>query len=87
MCRNAKENLKKALDEICCCENHLNTAYIYAEDELKSALSDITHAQELLKTALTSVEITDNKQLLQNTLSSVNKALDFTRSSSYGFKD
>lgn len=58
-----------------------------AKAELKSALSDISHAQELLKEALSSVEKNDNKQLIQNTLSSVNKALDFTRSSSYGFKD
>lgn len=28
---NAKDNLKEAIDEICCCETHLNSAYIHAE--------------------------------------------------------
>lgn len=28
---NAKDNLKEAIDELCCCENHLNSAYLHAE--------------------------------------------------------
>ena len=28
---NAKDNLREALDELCCCQNHLNSAYLHAE--------------------------------------------------------
>ena len=58
-----------------------------AKDELKCALNNVVHAQELLNYALDTVEKDDNKQLLQDTLSNVNKALNTTRTSAYGFKD
>ena len=57
-----------------------------AKDELKLALNSITHAQELLNDAIDTVEKNENKQLLQNTLSNVNKALNATRTSTYGYK-
>ena len=57
-----------------------------AKDELKLALNSITHAQELLNDAIDSVEKNENKQILQNTLSNVNKALNATRTSTYGYK-
>ena len=53
---------------------------------LKLALSNVTHAQELLNDAIDTVENDDNKQLLQNTLANVNKALNATRTSTYGYK-
>lgn len=58
-----------------------------AKDELQSALTDMIHAQELMNEALKSVEKEDNRQLIQNTLSSVDKAVDTTRTSAYGFVD
>lgn len=58
-----------------------------AKDELKSALSSINHAKELLNDALNTVEDANNKQMLQNTLSSVNNAVNATQTSTYGFKD
>ncbi|GAA0757828.1 MULTISPECIES: hypothetical protein [Clostridium] len=58
-----------------------------AKDELKCALSDITHAQKLLHDAIKTVEKDDNKQLIQDTLANVNEALHATRTSTYGFKD
>ena len=57
-----------------------------AKYELKLALTSITHAQELLNDAINTVEKNENKQLLQNTLSNVNKALNVTRTSTYGYK-
>ena len=57
-----------------------------AKDELKKALSNINHAQELLNDAIDTVEKNENKQLLQNTLANVNKALNATRTSTYGYK-
>ena len=54
--------------------------------ELKLALTSVTHAQELLHDAIDTVEKDDNKQLLQNTLANVNKALNATRTSTYGYK-
>ena len=57
-----------------------------AKDELKLALNSITHAQELLNDAIDTVEKNENKQLLQNTLANVNKALNATRTSTYGYK-
>lgn len=57
-----------------------------AKDELKEALNSITHAQELLNDAIDTVEKDENKQLLQNTLANVNKALNSTRTSTYGYK-
>lgn len=58
-----------------------------AKDELKSALTSVNHAKELLNDALNTVEDANNRQLLQNTLSSVNDAVNATKTSSYGFKD
>lgn len=58
-----------------------------AKQELNSALSDILHAQQLLNDALKCVEKKENKQLLQNTLSTLNSAVETTRSSSYGFQE
>lgn len=58
-----------------------------AKCELNQALSDAIHAQQLLNEALKSVEKNENKQLVQNTLSTVNNAVDITRTSAYGFKD
>lgn len=57
------------------------------QDEVAKALSDVIHAEDLVKKALKSVEQADNKQLIQNTLNSVNNALDATRTSSYSFTD
>ncbi len=57
-----------------------------AKDELKEALSSINHAQELLNDAIDTVEKEENRQLLQNTLANVNKAINATRTSTYGYK-
>lgn len=57
-----------------------------AKDELILALNSITHAQELLHDAIDTVEKDENKQLIQNTLANVNKALNSTRTSTYGYK-
>ena len=57
-----------------------------AKDELKKALSNINHAQELLNDAIDTVEQEENKQLLQNTLANVNKAVNITRTTTYGYK-
>lgn len=57
-----------------------------AKDELKEALSSINHAQELLNDSIDTVEKDENKQLLQNTLANVNKAVNATRTSTYGYK-
>ena len=57
-----------------------------AKDELKEALSSINHAQELLNDSIDTVEKDENKQLLQNTLANVNKAVNTTRTSTYGYK-
>lgn len=58
-----------------------------AKDELSEALSDMVHAQKLMNEALQTVEKEENRQLIQNTLSSVNNALNATRTSAYGFVD
>lgn len=58
-----------------------------AKDELNEALSDMVHAQKLMNEALKTVEKEENRQLIQNTLNSVNNALDATRTSAYGFVD
>lgn len=57
-----------------------------AKDELKKALSNINHAQELLNDSIDTVEQDENKQLLQNTLANVNKAVNITRTTAYGYK-
>lgn len=46
MRHNAKDNLKEAIDELCCCQNHLNTAYLHAEG---------THNRSEIHTALQSI--------------------------------
>lgn len=56
-----------------------------AKQELNCALSDILNAQQLLTDALKCVERKDNKQILQDTLSTLNAAVDTTRTSTYGF--
>lgn len=58
-----------------------------AKDELQAALNDMLHAQELVNEALQTVEKEENRQLIQNTISSVDKALDATRTTAYGFAD
>lgn len=58
-----------------------------AKDELKSALNSVNHAKELLNEALNTVEDSNNKQILQNTLASINDAVNATKTSAYGFKD
>lgn len=58
-----------------------------AKNELKKALNDVLYAQALLNEAVITVENADNKQLLQNTLATVNEALIATKTSAYGFKD
>lgn len=58
-----------------------------AKDELQAALTDMIHAQELLQEALETVEKEENRQLLQNTSSCVDKALNATRTTAYGFVD
>ena len=54
-----------------------------AKDELKLALNSVNHAKDFLIT----VEDNENRQILQNTLASVNDAVNATKTSSYGFKD
>lgn len=46
---NARDNLKEALEELCCCQNHLNTAYLHAEGnhnrtEIHAALKSVADA-------------------------------------------
>lgn len=55
--------------------------------EVSQALSDVTHAENLIKKALKTTEKAENKQLIQNTLNSVHNALDATRTSAYSFND
>ncbi|MCF0149611.1 MAG: hypothetical protein HUJ77_14600 [Clostridium sp.] len=57
-----------------------------AKDELREALTSINHAQEFLNDAINTVEKEENRQLLQNTLAKVNKAINATRTSTYGYK-
>lgn len=58
-----------------------------AKEELKAALNDVLYAQALLHEAIATVEDNDNRQLLQNTLSTINEAISATKTSAYGFKD
>ena len=58
-----------------------------AKDELKLALNSVNHAKDFLIDALKTVEDNENRQILQNTLASVNDAVNATKTSSYGFKD
>lgn len=57
------------------------------ERELIFAVKNALHAQEYINFALNTVDKTDNKQLIQNTLNHVNKSLDMTKTSLYGFKE
>lgn len=57
MLYNAKENLKEAIDELCCCQNHLNTAYLNAEGkynriEIHTALRSVGSALDSAQYAL-----------------------------------
>lgn len=57
MKKNAKDNLKSALNELCCCENHLNSAYMKADDshnrnEINTALKSVCNAVESAQDAL-----------------------------------
>lgn len=47
MINNAKDNLREAIDELFCCQNHLNTAYLHAES---------THNRTEIHAALKAVE-------------------------------
>lgn len=44
---NAKDNLREVIDELCCCENHLNSAYLHSEG---------THNRTEIHAALKAVE-------------------------------
>lgn len=57
MKKNAKDNLKSALNELNCCENHLNSAYMKADDthnrnEINTALKSVCNAVESAQDAL-----------------------------------
>lgn len=58
-----------------------------AKSELNCALSDIIHAQQLLNEALKSAENKENKQIIQNTLSTLDNAVAATKVSAYGFQE
>lgn len=58
---NAKDKLHKALEEICCCENHLNEAYINTlndrnRTEIHAALESVATAMHQAQEALTYYE-------------------------------
>lgn len=57
MKHNAKENLKIALNELCSCQNHLNTAYLHCEDlnnrsEIHIALKTLGSAVDCAQSSL-----------------------------------
>ena len=57
MRQNAKNNLSEALEELCCCQNHLNKAYLHAEGthnkhEIHIALKAISSAVDSAKQSL-----------------------------------
>ncbi len=57
MRQNAKDNLSEALEELCCCQNHLNIAYLHAEGthnkrEIHIALKAISSAVDSAKQSL-----------------------------------
>ncbi|MGL5381109.1 hypothetical protein [Clostridium sp.] len=56
MNNNAKDNLIQALEELCACEEHLNIAYIHAEDE--SNKEEIHIALKAMGNALNSAQTT-----------------------------
>ncbi|EIW6613597.1 hypothetical protein MF669_001082 [Clostridium perfringens] len=55
--------------------------------ELNLAVKNALHAQEYINLALNTVEKNENKQLIQNTLNNINKCVDMTKTSFYGFKE
>lgn len=55
--------------------------------ELNMAVKNAMHAQEYINLALNTVEKNENKQLIQNTLNNINKYVDMTKTSFYGFKE
>ncbi|HAT4283097.1 TPA: hypothetical protein I9088_000966 [Clostridium perfringens] len=55
--------------------------------ELNMAVKNAIHAQEYINLALNTVEKNENKQLIQNTLNNINKSVDMTKTSLYGFKE
>lgn len=55
--------------------------------ELNLAVKNALHAQEYINLALNTVEKNENKQLIQNTLNNINKFVDMTKTSFYGFKE
>lgn len=55
--------------------------------ELNMAVKNAMHAQEYINLALNTVEKNENKQLIQNTLNNINKSVDMTETSFYGFKE
>ena len=59
MKRNAKDNLRLSLEELCNCENHLNTAYLNAEEshnrtEIHEALRAVSSAVDSTQDAIRS---------------------------------
>ena len=57
MKKNAKDNLKLTLEELCNCENHLNTAYLNAEEsynrnEIHEALKAVSSAVDYTQDAI-----------------------------------
>lgn len=55
MKRNAKDNLKLTLEELFACENHLNTAYLNAEES-----SNRNEIHEALKAIGSAVDATQD---------------------------
>ena len=55
--------------------------------ELNLEVKNALHAQEYINLALNTVEKNENKQLIQNTLNNINKSVDMTITSFYGFKE
>lgn len=57
MRQNARDNLEEALEELCCCQNHLNRAYLHADgehnrNEIHTALKSIGNAVDCAQSAL-----------------------------------
>lgn len=57
MKRNAKDNLKLTLEELCNCESHLNTAYLNSEEsynrnEIHEALRAVSSAVDAAQDAI-----------------------------------
>ncbi|GAA0084719.1 hypothetical protein GNF79_18715 [Clostridium perfringens] len=56
---NSKENLEIALDELCSCQTHLNTAYLHAENDHNR--NEIHTALKSIDSAIDSAQNTLNK--------------------------